>query len=334
MAATVALALSAAACGESSTESEGAEKGPAVAFDVGGRDDQSFNESAARGGDKAEEELGVEVFYQTAREGETDADREQRLTQMAEAGYDPVIGVGFLYGTAVERAAEQFPDTTFGIVDSVVEADNVYSMVFAEHEASYLAGVAAALKTQTNVVGFIGGENNPLIQKFQAGFEQGVADTSPDVEVLVEYLYENSGTGAGFADPAKAKEKADGMIVRDADIIYTAAGASGNGSIEEVAKHEGVWAIGVDSDQYQQEGLAEWQDHILTSAVKAVDVAVFDLIQSVESGEPLSGVGEYGLAEEGVYLATSGGFIDDIQAEIDAAREGIINGDIEVSQTP
>ncbi len=333
MAATVALALSAAACGESSTESEG-EKGPAIAFDVGGRDDQSFNESAARGGDKAEEELGVEVFYQTAREGETDADREQRLTEMAAAGYDPVIGVGFLYGTAVERAAEQYPDTTFGIVDSVVEADNVYSMVFAEHEASYLAGVAAALKTQSNVVGFIGGENNPLIQKFEAGFAQGVTDTNPDAEVLVEYLYENSGTGAGFADPAKAKEKADGMIVRDADVIYTAAGASGNGSIEEVAKHEGVWAIGVDSDQYQQEGLAEWQDHILTSAVKAVDVAVYDLIKSVEEGDPLTGVGEYGLAEDGVYLATSGGFIDDIKGEIDTAREAIISGEIEVSQTP
>ncbi|MBB0243916.1 BMP family ABC transporter substrate-binding protein [Streptomyces alkaliphilus] len=333
VAVTAALALTASACGESSTETaDGESPGVGIAFDVGGRDDQSFNEAAARGADQAEEELGVSANFQTARNDETDADREQRLTELAQEGYNPVIGVGFLYGNAIARVAEQFPDTTFGVVDAVAEGDNVYSMVFAEHEASYLAGVAAALKTETGKVGFIGGVNIPLIQKFQAGFEQGVNDTDPDVVVDVQYLYADD--DRGFTDVAKAKEQADGMLGRDIDVIYSAAGLAGNGSIEEVAGVEGAWAIGVDSDQYLQDGLAEYKDSILTSAVKGVNVAVFDLIQSVHDGEPLNGVGEYTLADEGVWLATSGGFIDDIMDEIDTAREGIVSGEIVVNDTP
>ncbi|WP_059013047.1 BMP family lipoprotein [Streptomyces specialis] len=344
IAATVAvsavLALTASACGESSTESNGndsnetggASHGVGIAFDVGGRNDHSFNESAARGGDRAEEELGVHVEYQTARNGETDADRVQRLTSLAQEGYDPVIGVGFLYGNAVAEVAQDFPDTTFGVVDSAPEGDNVYGMVFAEHEGSYLAGVAAALKSESGQVGFIGGVQNPLIQKFEAGFVQGVEDTDPDIEVEVNYLYRDD--DRGFSDPARAAEQADGMLERGVDVIYTAAGSSGQGSIEEVAGVEGAWAIGVDSDQYAQPGLAEFQDSILTSVVKGVDVAVYDLIESVVGGEAPSGVHEYTLAEDGVSLSTSGGFIDDIQAEIDEATRRIVDGEITVADTP
>ncbi|WP_103503366.1 MULTISPECIES: BMP family protein [unclassified Streptomyces] len=335
VAATAALALTASACGSDdsgSGSSGGTGEGAAIAFDVGGRDDASFNEAAARGADKALDELDVETYYQTARDDETDADREQRLQQMAEAGYNPVIGVGYLYGPAVERVAAEFPDTTFGVVDAVAEGDNVYSMIFAEHEASYLAGVAAALKTETDKVGFIGGVNTTLIQKFQAGFEQGVNDTNADIEVDVQYLYADD--PKGFTDVAKAKEQANGMLGRDIDVIYTAAGLSGNGSIEEVASHEGAWAIGVDSDQYQQAGLAEYQDSILTSAVKGVDVAVFDLISSIENDDAMSGTGEYGLENDGVWLATSGGFIDDISDELEAAKQRIIDGEVTVSDTP
>jgi basic membrane protein A len=334
VAATAVLALTAGACGSDDSDSgnDGEAKGPGIAFDVGGRNDQSFNEAAARGADKAESDLGLETYFETARDDETDADREQRLEQMAEAGYNPVIGIGFLYGNAINSVAEQFPDTTFGVVDAVAEGDNVYSMVFAEHEASYLAGVAAALKTESGKVGFIGGVNNPLIQKFQAGFQQGVADTDDSVEVEVQYLYADD--PRGFTDVAKAKEQANGMLGRGLDVIYTAAGLSGNGSMEEVAAHEGTWAIGVDSDQYLQEGLAEYKDSILTSAVKGVDVAVFDLIKSVEDGEALSGVGEYALKDNGVWLAESGGFIDDIMEEINTAKEKIISGEITVSDTP
>jgi basic membrane protein A len=336
---TAVLALTASACGESSTESNsnnseesGEPRGAAIAFDVGGRDDHSFNESAAVGGDRAMEELGIHVEYQTARNGETDADRVQRLTALAQEGYNPVIGVGYLYGTAVQEAAEQFPDTTFGVVDSAPEGENIVGMTFAEHEGSYLAGVAAALRTESGRVGFIGAVQNPLIQKFEAGFTQGVQDTNPDVEVEVEYLYADD--DRGFNDPARAAEKADGMLGRDVDVIYTAAGASGQGSIETVAGVEGAWAIGVDSDAYQQPGLADYRDHILTSVIKRVDVAVFDLIQQVHNGEAPSGVQEYSLAEDGVELATSGGFIDDIQAQIDEAAEGIRSGDIVVNDTP
>ncbi|WP_062207243.1 BMP family protein [Streptomyces sp. NBRC 109706] len=340
-AATVAiaatLALTASACGESSTDSndsnDGEAKGPGIAFDVGGRDDHSFNEAAAAGADRATEALGLdEAEFQTARSGETNADRVQRLSSLASEGYNPVIGVGYLYDAAITEVAADFPDTTFGVVDAAPEGDNIYGMVFAEHEVSYLAGVAAALKTESGSVGFIGGVDNPLIQKFEAGFVQGVTETNPDVEVEVDYLYADD--DRGFADPARASQKADAMLGRGIDVIYTAAGASGTGSIEQVAGVEGAWAIGVDSDAYLQPGLAEYQDSILTSGVKRVDVAVEDLITAVHNGENPSGVHVYSLAEDGVALATSGGFIDDIQEELDAATQRIIDGEITVSDTP
>jgi basic membrane protein A and related proteins len=333
---TAVLALTASACGESSTEDASEEgkgnAGVGIAFDVGGRDDHSFNESAARGADRAKDELGVEVEYATAGNGETNADRVQRLEALARDGYDPVIAIGYLYAEAVAEVAADFPDTTFGIVDGAPEGDNIYGMVFAEHEGSYLAGVAAAETTESGQVGFIGGVNNALIQKFEAGFVQGVTDTDPNVEVDVDYLYEND--DRGFNDVARARDKANGMLDRGVDVIYTAAGQSGAGSIDAVAATDGAWAIGVDSDQYQQPGLAEYKDSILTSVVKGVDNAVFDLIQQVEDGKAPSGVHEYDLAEGGVSLATSGGFIDDISADVEAAEEAIKNGDIEVSQTP
>ncbi|MDT0308149.1 BMP family ABC transporter substrate-binding protein [Streptomyces sp. DSM 44917] len=334
VAATAVLALTASACGESSTENNDPpeDRGAAIAFDVGGRNDHSFNEAAARGGDRAADEFGIEVAYETAENGETNADRVQRLTSLAEAGHNPVIGVGFLYADAVAEAAEQFPETTFGVVDAAPEGDNIYGMTFAEHEGSYLAGVAAALTTETGRVGFIGGVQNTLIGKFQAGFEQGVEDTNPDVEVEVNYLYRDD--DRGFNDSARAAQQADGMLGRDVDVIYTAAGSSGQGSIEQVAGVEGAWAIGVDSDQYQQPGLAEYRDSILTSVVKGVDVAVYSLIESVVDEDPLSGHHEYTLAENGVSLATSGGFIDGIAEEIDAAAQRIVNGEVEVRDTP
>ncbi|MFG2735036.1 BMP family ABC transporter substrate-binding protein [Streptomyces carpaticus] len=342
VAVTAALALTATACGESSTSSNNSgsdakgDAGVGLAFDVGGRDDHSFNESAARGLDRAEEELGISFKEMTAKNDETEADREQRLTSLAENGYNPIIGVGYLYGSSIEKVAAQYPDLTFGVVDSVVEGDNVYSMVFSEHEGSYLAGVAAALKTESGQVGFIGGVNNPLINKFEAGFVQGVLDTNEnegtDVSVDVQYLYEDN--DAGFNDVAKARETADGMLGRGADIIYTAAGQSGQGSIETVAGVEGAWAIGVDSDAYEQPGLAEYKDSILTSVVKGVDVAVFDLIKSVQDGEPLSGPHSYNLEEGGVSLATSGGFIDDISEQIEAAKARIVSGEVTVQETP
>ncbi|MFF2810560.1 BMP family protein [Streptomyces sp. NPDC058000] len=331
--ATACLALTATACGQSFAEANRAtHAGVGLAFDIGGRDDHSFNEAAARGTENARKQLGVKVKMLTAKNGETEADREQRLTSFAEAGYNPVIGVGFAYSQSVQNVAKDFPDTTFGVVDAVPTGKNVDAMVFAEHEGSYLAGVAAALKSKTHKVGFIGGVNNALIQKFQAGFEQGVRATDPKAKVVSQYLYPNN--DKGFNDPAAAKAKAQGMLDSGIDIIYSAAGQSGAGSIEAISKVKGAWAIGVDSDQYRQPGLARYKDHILTSVVKNVDVAVFDLIKSCEQHKPLTGIHTYDLKHGGVSLATSGGFISDIQPQIDAARKQIIEGQVKVKETP
>ncbi|MGI5339658.1 BMP family lipoprotein [Streptomyces sp. CA-181903] len=331
--ATAALAFTLTACGESSTESSGKkDKGLGLAFDVGGRDDHSFNESAARGADKAEKELGVPNRLMTAKNGETEAEREQRLNSLAEAGYNPVIGVGFNYQKSIEKVAKDHPDTTFAVIDSVAQGKNVASITFGEHEGSYLAGVAAALKSKTHKVGFIGGVNNALIQKFQAGFEQGVKDTDPKAQVTSQYLYPNN--DKGFNDPAAAKDKAKGMLDSGIDVIYTAAGLSGNGSIEAVAGQKDAWAIGVDSDQYQLPGLAQYKDHILTSVVKNVDVAVFDLVKSVKDKKPITGPKTYLLKDGGVSLVTSGGFIDDIKDKIEAAKKKIVDGQVKVKTQP
>ncbi|MBH1935887.1 BMP family ABC transporter substrate-binding protein [Streptomyces sp. AV19] len=332
--ATAALAFTLTACGESSTESSGGGKGKGLglAFDVGGRDDHSFNESAARGADKAKKELDFNNKMMTAKNSETEAEREQRLNSLAEAGYNPVVGVGFNYQKSVEKVAKDHPDTTFAVVDSVAAGKNVESITFGEHEGSYLAGVAAALKSKNHKVGFIGGVNNALIQKFQAGFEQGVKDTDPNAKVTSQYLYPNN--DKGFNDPAAAKDKAKGMLDSGIDVIYTAAGLSGNGSIEAIAGQKDAWAIGVDSDQYQQPGLEKYKDHILTSVVKNVDVAVFDLIKSVKDGKPLTGPKTYLLKDGGVSLATSGGHIDDIKDKIEAAKKKVADGQVKVKTQP
>jgi basic membrane protein A len=330
---SAALALTATACGSSSTSSSGGkDKGVGMAFDVGGRGDHSFNDSAARGMDKADTEFKTGHKELTASQGETESDREQRLDSLAAAGYNPVVAVGFTYGDAVTKIAKKYPKTTFGLVDSVVDQPNVDSMVFATEQSSYLAGVAAALKSKSGQVGFIGGVHNTLIGTFQAGFDQGVKDTKPNAKVTDQYLYETD--TKGFADPTSAQGKAQGMLDKGIDVIYTAAGLSGDGSIQAVAGKSGAWAIGVDSDQYQDSALAKYKNSILTSAVKNVDVAVYDLIKSVHGGTPKTGTNTYDLANGGVSLSTSGGFINDVLPQINAAKAKIVAGTITVKSTP
>ncbi|MYS54249.1 BMP family ABC transporter substrate-binding protein, partial [Streptomyces sp. SID6013] len=253
-AATASLALALAACGGTSTdsgsESKG-DKGLAIAYDVGGKGDQSFNDAAYAGLEKAKKEFGYETADVEPTDGETDADKEQRLSSLAKQGYNPVVGIGYAYANAMKNVAEKYPDTTFGIVDdATIEADNVADLVFNEQEASYLAGVAAAKSTKTNTVGFVGGVNVPLIHKFQAGYEQGVKDTNPKVKVISQYLTQTAEEG-GFSSPDKGKTAAEGQIEKKADVVYAAAGLSGQGVIEAAAANK-VWAIGVDSDQYKQ----------------------------------------------------------------------------------
>jgi basic membrane protein A len=329
---SAALALTATACGSSSTSDSGGDKGVGMAYDVGGRGDHSFNDSAARGLDKADKEFKLTSKELTASNGETESDREQRLDSLAANGYNPVIAVGFTYGDAVTKIAKKYPKVTFGIVDSVVDGANVDSMTFATEQSSYLAGVAAALKTKSGKVGFIGGVHNPLIGTFQAGFDQGVKDTKPTVTVTDQYLYETD--TKGFNDPTTAQSKAQGMLDQGVDVLYTAAGLSGDGSIQAVAGKSGAWAIGVDSDQYNDPALAKYKDHILTSAIKNVDVAAYDLIKSVQDKKAKTGTNTYTLANGGVSLSSTGGFTADIKSQLDAAKQKIVSGQITVNAKP
>jgi basic membrane protein A len=340
-AATAALALTATACGSTSSDNNASPSSSAggkgvkigLAFDVGGRGDRSFNDSAARGADKAKSEFGGDIKELTAKTSDTEADREQRLSDLAEAGYNPIIGVGFSYATSMSKVAAKYPKTSFGIVDSVVDAKNVDSITFTEEQGSYLAGVAAALKSKAHHIGFIGGVDVQLIKKFEAGYVQGAKATDPKIKVDTQYLSHGSDF-SGFASPDKGKEAAQGMLDNGADVIYSAAGSSGNGAIEAISGKKGTWAIGVDSDQYNIPGLAKYKNAILTSMVKNVDVGVYDFIKSVHDGKPLTGVNTYSLEKGGVSLATSGGFIDDIQAKLDAAKKQIVDGSIKVKTTP
>ncbi|MBA4861292.1 BMP family ABC transporter substrate-binding protein [Streptomyces sp. PSKA54] len=335
-AATASLALALSACGGTSTsvgssESKG-DKGLAIAYDVGGKGDQSFNDAAYAGLEKAKNEFGYKTADMEPTEGETDADKAQRLASLAKQGYNPVIGVGYAYATAVKEAAAKYPDTTFGIVDdSTIEADNVADLVFSEEEASYLAGVAAAKSTKSDVVGFVGGVDIPLIHKFEAGFKQGVEDTNPKVKVLSQYLTQTAEEG-GFSSPDKGRTAAEGQIEKKADVVYQAAGLSGQGVIEAAAANK-VWAIGVDSDQYAQEALSKYKKYILTSATKDVAKAVYNLAKSVEDGKPETGIvrgdlksGEVGLADSNPEFKGD----TELQEAIETAKEKIISGEIKV----
>ena len=333
--ATAALAFTATACGESSTESSGSTQGTlkiGMAYDVGGRGDNSFNDSAARGLDKAKAEFKAEAKELTAKNGETPADREARLASLAEGGYDPVIAVGFAYKDALGKVAAKYPKVNFGLVDSVAEAKNVDNIVFTEEQGSYLAGVAAALKSKDGQIGFIGGVDLPLIKKFAAGFQQGVLETNPKAKVQIQYLTTGSDL-SGFGSPDKGKAAAKGMLDKGIDVIYAAAGGSGAGSIEAVAAQKGAWAIGVDSDQAKDPALAKYAGSILTSVVKNVDTGVYDLAKSVKDGKPLVGTHVYSLAENGVSLTTTGDHLKDIQPKIDEAKKKIVDGTIKVKTT-
>ncbi|MFJ8084312.1 basic membrane protein A [Streptomyces sp. SAI-170] len=338
-AATASLALALSACGGTSTSAGSSESkgdlGLAIAYDVGGKGDQSFNDAAYAGLEQAKKEFGYDTADIEPTEGETDADKQQRLESLAKQGYNPVIGIGYSYATAVKGAAEKFPDTTFGIVDdSTIEAKNVADLVFSEEEASYLAGVAAAKATKTDTVGFVGGVDIPLIHKFQAGFEQGVKDTDPKVKVLSQYLTQTAEEG-GFSSPDKGKSAAEGQIEKKADVVYAAAGLSGQGVIEAAAANK-VWAIGVDSDQYKQAALAKYKDSILTSAMKDVAKAVYNLAKSVEDGKPETGIVRGDLKSGEVSLSSSNPkFAGDAQVQkaVETAKEKIISGDIKVKSS-
>ncbi len=327
------LGLATSACGDDSSTDSGsdAKSGPKVglAYDTGGEGDKSFNDSARAGAKKAEDELGATV---KTLEPKTAEDRAKNLNLLVEDDSNPVIAVGFAFGDDLKKIAPANPKTTFAIVDSVVEADNVKSLVFAEEQGSYLVGAAAGLKTKTNKVGFVGGVHMDLIKKFEAGFAQGVKAVNPKAKVLVGYIQESD--LKGFGDPEGGKQVANGQLDKGADVIYHAAGGSGAGVFAAVTEAgKGQWAIGVDSDQYLT-APADQQAHILTSMLKRVDVATFDMIKSVVDGAPLKSYSTFDLKADGVGYSTSGGFVDDIAAKLDMWSEKIKGGSLKVKTAP
>jgi basic membrane protein A and related proteins len=264
-----------------------------LVFDIGGKNDKSFNEAAWRGLERARAELGVEAEYIEPTEG---ADRESAMRSLAARNVDLVIGVGFIFGPDLERLAAQFPQVRFAGIDyspspGVRELPNLAGLRFREHEGSFLVGAIAGLVTRTRTVGFVGGMKIPLIRKFEAGYEAGVRHVCPTCRVLSAY----AGTEPkAFADPPLGQELAAAQYGQGADIIFHAAGKTGDG-VFAAARQRKARAIGVDSDQFEAAPCC-----MVTSMVKRVDVAVVDVIQDVIAGRFRGGMHELGLAENGV----------------------------------
>ena len=302
-----------------------------LAFDVGGRGDKSFNDSAVAGLDKAKAEFGFES--EELSPNASGSDRGDNLRQLAEDGYNPVIAVGFAYAESLEAVAADFPDTTFLIVDDAsVKADNVKALLFAEEQGSFLVGAAAALKSTKNNVGYIGGVEVPLLKKFEAGFVAGAKQVKPTIQTQVKYLSQPPDF-SGFGAPDKGKETANGMYDAGADVIYAAAGGSGIG-VFQAAVAKGAKAIGVDSDQYESVGDPTLQPVILTSMLKRVDVAVYETLKKFLNDEQIPAETVFDLSTDGVGYATSGGFVDDIAPQLEELKAKIISGEIKVQTTP
>jgi basic membrane protein A len=311
-----------------------------LAYDVGGRGDQSFNDSAYAGLERVVEDLDGTCTEAEAQNGEDEAAREERLRQLAESGHDTIVAVGFIYGTSVYTVAPEYPDVNFGIIDGAAPEGvdllpNVANIGFAANQGSFLVGAAAALTTKTDNVGFVGGLNIPLIQDFEEGFVAGVEEIDPAIEIQSEYLSQDD-AAAGFENPTGGETAATGMYDNGADVVFHAAGKSGLGVFDAaVAAGDGMWAIGVDSDQYLTAS-ADQQDHILTSMLKRVDVGVEEYVAGVadaaeSGGKAPSGYVTYDLADDGVGYATSGDFLSqDIIDQLEKLKQQVIDGEIEV----
>ncbi|MEU7479484.1 BMP family ABC transporter substrate-binding protein [Lentzea sp. NPDC042327] len=308
-----------------------------LAYDIGGRGDASFNDSAAAGLDKAISDMGVKkenTRELSAAPNEDESAKQTRLRQLAAEGFSPIIGVGFAYAESMKLVAAEFPNVKFSLVDGSVDgAANVTPLLFAEQEGSFLAGVIAAYQSKKCHVGFVGGVEIPLIQKFEAGYFQGAQTAAPKIKVEKKYITP-AGDFTGFQDAPKGQEAAKGQIDKGADVIYQAAGASGKG-IFSAAKQAGVLAIGVDSDQYNQATVADTKDVIVSSMLKRVDVAVYDYIAAVAKNDLASLPKVFDLKVDGVGYATTGGKIDaKLQGILEGYKAQIIEGKITVKDKP
>ncbi len=295
---------------------------PAIIYDLGGKFDKSFNESAYNGAVSWAEKTGKKF-----REIElaNDAQREQVLRKFASAGSNPVVIAGFSWAAALSKVAPEFPDTNFAIIDMVVDAPNVRSVVFNEHEGSYLVGALAAMKSETGKIAFVGGMDIPLIHKFYCGYAQGAKAINPDIEIFENYT---GTTPAAWNDPVTAGELAKAAMNKGADVIYAAAGGSGLGVLQAAAD-AGKYSIGVDSNQnYIHPG------SVLTSMLKRVDVAVAKAFEDGTTGNWTSGINVMGLANDGVGWALDEHnkdlITDEMKAKVDELSAKIQSGEIVV----
>lgn len=295
---------------------------PAVLYDLGGKFDKSFNEAAYTGAQKFKEDTGIE--YRDF-EIQNDAQREQAMRNFAKRGMSPIVAIGFAQANAVEKVAKEFPDIQFAIVDMVVDLPNVRSIVFKEHEGSYIVGMLAAMASETGKVGFVGGMDIPLIRKFACGYKQGVMAANAQAEIFENMT---GTTGAAWNDPVKGGELAKSQFDRGADIVYHAAGGTGIGVLQAAAD-AGKLGIGVDSNQ---NGLHPGS--VLTSMLKRVDVAVYQAFEDAKNDTWTSGFEVLGLAEGGVDWALDDNnaplISDDMKAAVEKASAGIISGEIVV----
>jgi basic membrane protein A len=343
------VALGTAACGGKSNSNSGSagNTGPGakkevkvgLAYDIGGRGDKSFNDAAAAGLEKAKNELDIKTRELEANKDETENDKYSRLKLLCDSGYNPVIAVGFAYAGAdptagpVARATKDCPNTKFAIIDDAsVTSPNLANLVFAEEQGSYLVGAAAALKSKTGQIGFIGGCQVDLIKKFQAGYEAGARAVKADIKIDSKYLSTVADKCSGFNDPAKGQTSAEGIYDGGADVVYQAAGGSGTG-VFKAAKGKGKLAIGVDSDQYNTV-TPDLKDVIITSMLKRVDNAVYLFVKDQGEGKFTAGKRVFDLKADGVGYSTSGGKIDDIKSKLDEYKQKIIDGSITVPDKP
>ncbi|WP_339774172.1 BMP family ABC transporter substrate-binding protein [uncultured Thalassospira sp.] len=304
------------------TVASAAEIKPAVVYDLGGKFDRSFNQSAHTGAEKYKEDTGT--AYRDF-EIQNDSQREQAMRNFARRGMNPIIVIGFSQASALEKVAVEFPDTDFAIIDSVVDLPNVQSILFKEQEGSFLVGVLAAMASKTHKVGFIGGMDIPLIHKFSCGYAQGVKFANADTEVFQNMT---GTTGAAWNDPVKGGELAKSQFDRGADVVYHAAGGTGVGVLQAAAD-AGKLGIGVDSNQN-----ALHPGSVLTSMLKRVDVAVYQAFDDAAKGKWHSGTSILGLKEGGVDWALDENneklITDDMKAAVAKAKEEIIDGSLKV----
>jgi basic membrane protein A and related proteins len=314
---TMALNLRATLIAAAALAATSAFADPAIIFDMGGKFDKSFNEAAYNGIERWKKETGKNYLE---FEVSNPTQREQAIRRMAERGASPIIGIGFAQGDAIQKVAKEFPKLNFAIVDSVVAEPNVQSVVFKEHEGSFLVGMLAAQASKTGKVGFVGGMDIPLIRRFQCGFEQGAKFSNAKVETFANMT---GTTGAAWNDPGRGSELTKAQFAKGADVVFAAAGGTGMG-VYQAAKDAGKLAIGVDSNQ---NGIHPGS--MLTSMLKRVDVAVYNAAKAHTPG-----VSSLGLKEGGVDYAMDANndklVTADMRKKVDAAKADIISGKVKV----